>query len=249
MKKFFTKKIVLVLAALVLVAAAVVPSIYYYGQYAAMRKEVAAQTKPEDPKALIARVAKHILLPGGEVPTVMTVTDKEKLSGQAFFANAKNGDKVLIYEKAKKAFLYDPVADIIIEVGPIVLAATTSGTLATGGSTPGPSATPGQTATQSATLTPAPRLYTFAVLNATQTKGLAETYAANLISKVPGARVVSRGNAKGNYTTSLLVDVAGTHKADASALAQILGLEVSPLPAGESTPSADFLIILAGDQK
>jgi hypothetical protein len=242
MKKFFTYKIVLFLTALVLVAAAVVPSVYFYRQYAAMKKEVAAQTKSEDPKALIARVARHILLPAGEEPTVMTVTDKEKLSGQVFFINAKNGDKVLIYEKAKKAFLYDPIADIVIEVGPIILAASPSATLAPAGSSPATAATP------SATI-PVLRLYTFAVLNATQTKGLAETYAAKLIVQVPGARVVTRGNAKGNYAASLLIDVSGTHKDETSALAQTLGLEVSPLPAGEATSSADFLIILGTDQK
>jgi hypothetical protein len=112
---------------MVVVIAAGVPSIYFYLQYAAMKKQVAVvkQKQGEDPKALIVRVAKCILLPTGEDPTVMTVTDKEKLSGQQFFANAKNGDKVLIYEKAKKAFLYDLVMDRVIEVGPIVMASPT----------------------------------------------------------------------------------------------------------------------------
>src|SRR5450759_35049 len=107
-------KSVFILVIVILLLAAI-PSVYFYTQYAAMKKQVAAaKPAPEDPKALIARVAKHILLPTGEDPTVMTVTDKEKLSGQLFFANAKNGDKVLVYEKAKKAFLYDPVADMVI---------------------------------------------------------------------------------------------------------------------------------------
>ena len=161
----------------------------------------------------------------------MTVTDKEKLSGQLFFANAKNGDKVLVYEKAKKAFLYDPDADIVIEVGP-VLAATTSGTIA--GATPTPTAQAS---------------HTFALLNATLISGLTKSYEAMLISKVPGARIAVRGNAKGDYSTSLLVDVTGTRQKEASLLAQTLGLTVAPLPAGESTPSADFLIILGADQK
>jgi hypothetical protein len=170
----------------------------------------------------------------------MTVTDKEKLSGQLFFANAKNGDKVLVYEKAKKAFLYDPVADMVIEVGP-VLTASASGTLASSGSTPGGS-----------TVTPAPTAqasYTFAILNATQISGLTKTYEVKLVSAVPTAKVVARGNAKGDYPTSLLVDITGTHAGQASALAKTLGLTVSSLPAGESTSSADFLIILGTDNK
>lgn len=37
--------------------------------------------------------------------------------------------------------------------------------------------------------------------------------------------------------------------ADASSLAQSLGVELSGLPAGEATPSGDFLIILGTDKK
>lgn len=225
-------KLIISIFVVCIVLLAAIPSVYFYRQNTLLKKEVAAvKTKQEDPKALIARVAKHILLPTGEDPTIMTVTDKEKLSGQTFFANAKNGDKVLVYEKAKKAFLYDPDADKVIEVGP-VLSATSSGTIA--GATPTPTA---QTS------------YTFSLLNATLVKGLAATYEPTLLSKVPGARVVARGNAKGDYAKSLLVDVAGTHKAEVSALAQTLGLSVASMPAGESTPSADFLIILGADQK
>ncbi len=39
--------------------------------------------------------------------------------GQPFFANAQVGDKVLIYYKAKKAILYNPTDNKIVEVGPI----------------------------------------------------------------------------------------------------------------------------------
>ena len=211
----------------ILLAAA--PSYYFYHKYQILQKQVKVTETKDDVAALMARVGKHILLPQGETPTVMTVTDKEKLSGQQFFANAKNGDKVLVYEKAKKAFLYDPDAERVIEVGPI-LTSTPSATLV--------SPTPTITAT-----------YTFAILNATLTKGLAETYAVKLASKVPGAQVIARGNAKSDYTKSLLVDVSRTHKDAVTALATALGLAVAPMPAGEATPSSDFLIIVGADQK
>jgi hypothetical protein len=184
-------------------------------------------------------VGKLILLPSGETPTIMTVTDKQKLTGQQFFANAKNGDKVLIYEKAKKAFLYDPVADKIIEVSPILTAS------------PSPSAsavTPTVAPTVALTVTPQSK-YTFALYNATPIAGFTKTYESKLASKVPGARVTVRGNAKGDYTKSMLVDVSGTYKAQESALSGALGIALAPMPAGETTPSADFLIILAADQK
>lgn len=75
---------------------------------------------PDSPKSetelLVEAVSKHILLPGNEFPTVATVTDPELLPEELFFANAKTGNKVLIYQSAKKAILYDPDRDLIIEV-------------------------------------------------------------------------------------------------------------------------------------
>ncbi len=68
---------------------------------------------------LIERVGELIVLPQGEEPTVATVSDPDKLKDQVFFANAKVGDKVLIYTKARKAYLYDPEGDILLEVAPI----------------------------------------------------------------------------------------------------------------------------------
>jgi len=44
-----------------------------------------------------------------------------KLSEQEFFKQAQVGHKVIIYAKAGKAILYDPVANKIVEVAPINL--------------------------------------------------------------------------------------------------------------------------------
>ncbi len=67
---------------------------------------------------LKADVAKLIQLPNEE-PTVATVTDVAKLKTQQFFANARNGDRVLIFPQAKKAILYRPSTGKIVEVAPI----------------------------------------------------------------------------------------------------------------------------------
>ncbi len=72
-------------------------------------------------QALVSRVGALIVLPQGETPTIATVTDLSALSGQAFFANAALGDKVLMYPKAAQAILYDPVANKIIQVGPLTV--------------------------------------------------------------------------------------------------------------------------------
>lgn len=67
-------------------------------------------------KDLVAQLAE---VPSDEIPTVATVSDVSKLQGQAFFAKAQNGDKVLIFTKAKKAYLYRPSTNKLIEVAPI----------------------------------------------------------------------------------------------------------------------------------
>jgi hypothetical protein len=68
---------------------------------------------------LVDQVSKLVVLPTGETPTVATVTDISKLKGQAFFAPAQNGDKVLIYTQAKKAVLYRPSENRVIEIAPL----------------------------------------------------------------------------------------------------------------------------------
>lgn len=72
-----------------------------------------------DPNGIIAKVGNLMLLPTGEIPTIAKVENLAPLKGEAFFANAKIGDYVLIYTIAKKAILYRPSENRIIEVGPV----------------------------------------------------------------------------------------------------------------------------------
>ena len=92
------------------------------------KKEQIAITTPA---GLIQAVGKLILLPTGEEPTIATVSDPSKLKDQPFFANAKAGDKVLIYQNAKKAYLYSVTENKLIEVAPINLDAGSKATIST----------------------------------------------------------------------------------------------------------------------
>lgn len=69
---------------------------------------------------VLAKVGAHIVLPKDEVPTLATVSDPEQLKKYPFFSNAEKGDKVLIYSLAKKAILYRPIGDKIVEIAPII---------------------------------------------------------------------------------------------------------------------------------
>lgn len=71
-----------------------------------------------DPKQVVDRVSKLMLLPS-ETPVIAVVSDLSKLKGQLFFANAEEGDIVLMFPHAQKAVLYSPSLDKIVEVAPI----------------------------------------------------------------------------------------------------------------------------------
>ena len=115
---FIKKHIVPILVFLVLASAGVAS--YYYLQFSRVSGDP-AKISEREAQALIAKVSQLIVLPADETPTVATVTDPDKLKSQPFFANAKAGDKVLIYTAAGKAILYDPVSNKIVEVAPVDL--------------------------------------------------------------------------------------------------------------------------------
>ena len=73
---------------------------------------------------IVQRVGKLMVLPEGETPTLAGVSDPNALGGQEFFKNAKVGDVVLMYGASRRAILYDPTANKIIEVAPITTDAT-----------------------------------------------------------------------------------------------------------------------------
>ena len=103
---------------------------YLFKKYNDSQKQI--QTLKEDPnqaakqeiRDLVAKVSKLVVLPEGEDPTVATVTEPEKLKDQVFFAKAKVGDKILIYTNAKKAYLYNPDSNRIVEIAPINIGET-----------------------------------------------------------------------------------------------------------------------------
>lgn len=70
---------------------------------------------------LTQQISQFFQLPTGETPTLATVSDASKVRNQAFFKDAQNGDKVLLYSKAGEAILYRPSTKKIIAVAPVNL--------------------------------------------------------------------------------------------------------------------------------
>lgn len=115
------KKLILPLGIVAGLLLAAVPALFFYQKYResqAVLADPSLATK-QQVDALVKKVGRLIELPANETPTVATVKDIEQLKSQSFFANAKNGDSVLIYTQAKKAILYRSSIDKVIDVAPV----------------------------------------------------------------------------------------------------------------------------------
>lgn len=72
-----------------------------------------------DTEAALLAVRRLLVVPTDEMPAIATITDLEKVKDRPFFARAQVGDKVLVYANAKRAVLYRPAEDKIVELGPV----------------------------------------------------------------------------------------------------------------------------------
>jgi hypothetical protein len=223
--------IILVIVALIITS---LPAYYYYNQYKqtqALLQNPKASANVEA-KDLIDKVGKLIELPKGETPTIATVSDITKLVGQPFFANAKNGDKVLIFTQAKEAILYRESIDKIIQVAPINLGSSTSTSAAN----------------LSNQLTPTVAPATVAIYNGTTTVGLAAKADSTITQGVPNASITQKRDAKGNYLKTQVIDLSGKQSVVAAKIAGLLGGSVSSsVPNGEAKPGSEILVILGAD--
>lgn len=115
---------VLLLIVIMLIAALTLTGLQYKKTKDTLKKLSSAEGQQElakkETNALLEKVGKLMVLPGDEDPIVATITDKDLLSKeQPFYANASNGDRVIAYIRARKAIIYDPIRNVIVNAGPI----------------------------------------------------------------------------------------------------------------------------------
>ncbi len=180
------------------------------------------QAAADEVKRLVEEVGKLIDLPTGETPTVATVSDITKLKDQAFFARAKNGDKVLIYSNAKKAILYDPTAHKVIDVAPI------------------------NVGSQSAQVSE-PKVV---LRNGTSTVGLTTKVETDLKKSIPNLNVINKENAsRSDYSKSLIWILNDSAKDLGNTLSKTLKADIVSEASGEAKPKdGDIVIILGKDR-
>ncbi len=195
-----------------------------------------ADLSPQEQLSILkGRVGKLLTLPSDEDPTLATVSDKTKLKDQPFFAQAENGDRVLIYTKNDKAILYRSSINKVINVASLNLKNEAS-----------PTASIQPPATSSAQI----KTFKVVIYNGTKTSGLAGKTETSLKSQLPGLQVIKKDNAKNDYDKTLLIPFGPNGQEAASEISKILPSSLNTLPEGEATPSgADLLVILGKDTK
>lgn len=111
-------------------------------KYTEVKSAAIANEQLKKRKDILTSAKEQITLPTDEEPIFATVSNKDLLDKQDFFKDAQNGDKILMYRKNKKAYLYRPSTKQVI-----TMAVLQYGT---------PTANPEASGTTSALLSPAP---------------------------------------------------------------------------------------------
>ena len=68
---------------------------------------------------MISAISKLVELPSNEAPTVVVIDDPEILKKQGLFPMSESGDVILVYKGEKKAILYRPITNKIIDISVI----------------------------------------------------------------------------------------------------------------------------------
>lgn len=205
---------ILVVVGVVLLA--VLLSVYLFQRFMAKKKT----------SDTLAKVGAHVLIPTNEMPTIATVSDKNDLRDQVFFKEAENGDILLVYNQTKKAILYRPSIDKVINITTVNVSGTNL------------------QSDSSADQTLKNSQFTVAIFNGTTTVGLASQMERQLKNDLPNIEIVAKENAGASYTENIVIDLGGTKSQEAEYIAKFIGGTVSQLPETERTPEADILIIL-----
>lgn len=240
------KNLISTLAVLAIVGVGI--SAFLFWQYQKTQKELqtikkattASQGANSDQLSkIVAEVGKIMKLPEGEVPTMATISDISKLKEQAFFKNGKNGDILLVYNKAGKAILYNPTEKKIVEIAPV-------------GSTGTPAGSPGANPSPKSSPTPTPTPFQPKVLlrNGTMTPNLAAKIEGEIKKAFPSVIITGKENAARNtYEKTILVILNQTAKETAQNIAKNLNAATSDLPSAEQKPlNTDILIVIGKDK-
>jgi len=189
------------------------------------------EIRKQDLENLLSRVRAHMILPEDEEPTVATITNVEALiEDQPFFDGANDGDKVLVYVGARKAIIYSPERDLVINVGAVVVD------------------------NQQVALEESDEEFArldIELRNGTSAVGLDREVSGRLRDKNSSFNFVSLSDAaRKDYGETLVIDLGKTGNKDlVRSLVEVLGASVvADIPEGEQESDAEVLVLVGEDQ-
>lgn len=112
-------KKILVIILLLLVFGGGYTSYYFYKKSKIVNNIDATTEAVKETQRLVGELGKIMELPTEETPTIATISDKDKLKDQPFFAQAQNGDVLFAYTSSMRAILYRPSTNKIVNIAPI----------------------------------------------------------------------------------------------------------------------------------
>jgi len=95
----------------IILLASIAGNMYLYGRY-----KKAENANPDIQTQKIVNELKSITALPDETPSVLTVVDKSKLTDSAIAKNAENGDKILLFQKAGKVYIYRPSSHKLVNI-------------------------------------------------------------------------------------------------------------------------------------
>lgn len=179
-------------------------------------------TGREQLQATLKKVDRLIVLPKDEEPTLATITDKGKIS-DPFLAKGENGDQVLIYYKAKKAIIYRPRLNKIVDIGPVAVDPSIDEVKDT----------------------------KIVIRNGTTNQDLTAEVQDKIKKAFPQVNIISTGStSRSNFPSTIVVDLTETSKYNlVGSIAREIGGQRGVLPFSEPSPEgAEILVIIGGDQ-
>lgn len=208
---------------------------YYQGKESPEGKEI---------EALVGKIGKVMELPSDEVPTLATVSDKEKLVSQEFFKRAQNGDQVLIYAKNGRVILYRPSTGKIIDMTSVNMPAPVEAPAA---------ATPPQppetiAVPEDVNLEAVPVTAKVVLLNGSTRVGVTNGVENRLKTAFPNIEITAKEKAsKSDYLGTTIADVSGKNAPLVQSLSDALPGSVASVPSGETIPPGTDIVVIIGN--
>lgn len=223
-------RIILIISGIILVVGLIASSVFFYFRY----KQEVSKNPNREISAIVATISEFMFLPN-ETPTLATITNVDELAENALFDRAENGDKVLIYSAAKKAILFRPSEDKVIEVLPIYSTAESS--------TLSPSPTPILLESKLVEKAVAEEV-SIALYNGSSIVGITTKAERALNSGFSNLKIVLKDTTQSRYEQNIVVNLSGDNESLVNDLANEFDAQIIDLPEGEREPNADLLIII-----